>query len=67
MMASMRTVSTIDESFARLHVAGWSVGDVQIRTAAGDVYWLVDGVNGESRIGIPNEHLDEDVGDEKVE
>jgi hypothetical protein len=31
---------SIDQSFARLHRAGWSVGDVRIVTAEGAA-WLV--------------------------
>jgi hypothetical protein len=38
-----------DESFALLHVAGWSVGDVLFLTADGAV-WLVTGTNGENKI-----------------
>jgi hypothetical protein len=38
-----------DDSFARLHRAGWSVGDVCILTAAGPA-WLVTGGNGENVI-----------------
>jgi hypothetical protein len=36
---------TVDESFERLHKAGWSVGDAA--TPAG---WCVSGTNGENRI-----------------
>jgi hypothetical protein len=39
----------VDESFAQLHRAGWSAGDVRLLTAAGAV-WFVDGTNGENRI-----------------
>jgi hypothetical protein len=38
---------TVDQSFARLHAAGWNVGDVG--TASG---WLVTGTNGENRIQV---------------
>jgi hypothetical protein len=38
-----------DESFARLHKAGWSVGDVAVLTPAGK-RWLVTGTNGENAI-----------------
>jgi hypothetical protein len=41
--------TTSDESFAHLHRAGWSVGDVQVLTAGGPV-WLVIGANGENVI-----------------
>ena len=43
------TCPTVDESFARLHAAGWSVGDVRLLTAAGP-RWLVTATNGENRI-----------------
>jgi hypothetical protein len=36
----------VDESRARLHAAGWSVGDVG--TAGG---WFVSGTNGENAVG----------------
>jgi hypothetical protein len=43
----MRSASpAVDESFALLHAAGWSVGDVRVRTAAG-ARWLVTGTNGD--------------------
>jgi hypothetical protein len=35
-----------DESFALLHAAGWSVGDVPLLTAGG-LAWPVTGANGE--------------------
>jgi hypothetical protein len=38
-----------DESFARLHLTGWSVGKVAVHTPEG-VRWLVSGVNGENAI-----------------
>jgi hypothetical protein len=37
------TYDTVDESCARLHAAGWSVGDVG--TAGG---WFVSGTNGQN-------------------
>jgi hypothetical protein len=40
---------SVDESFARLHRAGWSVGEVRILTAAGPA-WLVTGSNGENAV-----------------
>ena len=40
---------TVDGSFARLHRAGWSVGDVRILTVEGPV-WLVSGTNGENAV-----------------
>ena len=45
-MASFRTV---DESFARLRRAGWSVGDVRLLTADGPA-WVVSGHNGENAV-----------------
>jgi hypothetical protein len=42
----MATFPSSDESFARLHAAGWSVGEVRL----GDGLWLVSGSNGENRI-----------------
>jgi hypothetical protein len=39
----------VDESFARLHRAGWSVGDVRLLTAAGPA-WLVSGASGANQI-----------------
>src|SRR5262249_36619661 len=41
----MASIPTPDESFARLHRAGWSVGDVRLLTAEGPA-WLVSGNNG---------------------
>ena len=38
---------TADEFSARLHAAGWSVGEVRLLTADGFV-WQVDGANGEN-------------------
>jgi hypothetical protein len=43
----MASFPTPDESFARLHRTGWSVGDVRILTAEGPA-WLVGGRNGEN-------------------
>jgi hypothetical protein len=42
-------VPTTDESFARLHRAGWSIGDAAFAGPAGTV-WLVTGTNGENLI-----------------
>ena len=44
-----RPFATADEPLARLHAAGWSVGDVRLLTAEG-ARWLVSGSNGENRI-----------------
>lgn len=41
----MTTYRHPDDSFARLHAAGWSIGDVA--TASG---WVVSGTNGENRV-----------------
>jgi hypothetical protein len=43
------TSLTPDESFARLHRGGWSVGDVRLLTAEGPRWW-VTGANGENVI-----------------
>ncbi len=40
-----RHFPSVDESFARLHRAGWSIGE-----AGGAVVWSVTGTNGENRI-----------------
>jgi hypothetical protein len=45
----MSTYPNVDESFARLRAAGWSVGEVRILTAEG-LAWLVCGSNGENLI-----------------
>jgi hypothetical protein len=39
----VRSYPTVDESFERLHRAGWSVGEVAAATA-----WIVSGRNGEN-------------------
>jgi hypothetical protein len=41
----MPTYPSVDESFARLHAAGWSVGDTGTATR-----WLVCGGNGENAV-----------------
>jgi hypothetical protein len=46
----MMTYPSSDESFTRLHRAGWSVGDVAGITRAGRKLWLVTGTNGENEI-----------------
>jgi hypothetical protein len=38
---------TAEECFARLHRAGWSVGDARLLTAGGPTWW-VSGTNGEN-------------------
>ena len=45
----MKAYPTVDESFTRLHAAGWSVGDVRILTAEGPAS-LVSGTNGENAV-----------------
>jgi hypothetical protein len=45
----MATCPSPDESLARLHKAGWSVGDACFLTARGMV-WKVTGASGETRI-----------------
>src|SRR5262245_56702138 len=40
---------TVDESFAQLHAAGWSVGDVRLLAPSGP-RWLVTGTNGENAL-----------------
>jgi hypothetical protein len=45
----MNALPGVDDSFARLHAAGWSVGDVRLLTAAGPA-WLVTGTNGENAV-----------------
>jgi hypothetical protein len=37
-----------DESYARLHRSGWSVGEAGFLTAEGRIVWLVSGTNGEN-------------------
>lgn len=39
------TYPPVDDSFARLYAAGWSIGDVGTSTG-----WLVTGINGENMI-----------------
>jgi hypothetical protein len=38
-----------DDSFARLHAAGWTVGHVAVHSTSGLV-WIVSGTNGENRV-----------------
>src|SRR5262249_47617216 len=45
--AAVSNSPPVDESFDRLHKAGWSVGEVA--TSAG---WLVTGTNGENRLEV---------------
>jgi hypothetical protein len=37
-----------DDSFARLHCSGWSVGEAAFLTSDGRIMWLVSGMNGEN-------------------
>ena len=39
-----------DEALARLHRAGWSIGDVAFHDGAGRLLWIVSGSNGENLI-----------------
>jgi hypothetical protein len=50
----MSAYHSSDESFARLHAAGWSVGDVRVLTGEGPV-WLVTGTNGENVLDARSE------------
>jgi hypothetical protein len=45
----MNVFPTSDDSFARLHAAGWSVGEVRL-LLVGALLWQVDGTNGENAI-----------------
>ena len=42
-------MATVDESSAKLHVAGWSVGETCFMADAG-MLWQVDGTNGGNRL-----------------
>lgn len=42
--------SELDRIVRRLHLAGWSVGDVAVRAADGSPAWLATGTNGENLI-----------------
>jgi hypothetical protein len=46
------TYPNSDDSFIRLHRAGWSVGDVAVLTPTGKL-WLVSGTNGENLVRAP--------------
>jgi hypothetical protein len=39
-----------DEALARLHCAGWSIGDVAAHDGAGGLAWIVWGSSGENLI-----------------
>ena len=47
-----------DDSFARLHAAGWTVGDVAVHGESG-LMWLVTRTNGENRIEARGASQDE--------
>jgi hypothetical protein len=47
-----------DESFSRLHAAGWTVGDVAVHGESGAV-WVVTGTNGENCIEARGASQDE--------
>jgi hypothetical protein len=38
------------DAVARLHRAGWSIGDVGFHDGAGGLFWIVSGSNGENLI-----------------
>jgi hypothetical protein len=46
----MKTYPCSDESFTRLHRAGWTVGEVAALTREGCKVWMVTGTNGENAI-----------------
>jgi hypothetical protein len=48
-----------DESFARLHRAGWSIGDAAFVLLPGELVWLVSGTNGESVVRARGRTRDE--------
>jgi hypothetical protein len=48
-MKRMAAYPSSDESFAMLHAAGWSVGDLLLLTGNGPA-WLVTDTNGENSI-----------------
>jgi hypothetical protein len=54
----MEKVAESDDSFARLHAAGWTVGDVAVHGESGLV-WLMPGTNGENRIEARGASQDE--------
>jgi hypothetical protein len=44
-------ITVADESFLRLHAAGWSIGDAAyVERGSGVLVWLVTGTNGENLI-----------------
>jgi hypothetical protein len=47
----MTRFPTPDESLARLHQAGWSVGETAFTTGSGQEVWLVTGTNGDAVLG----------------
>jgi hypothetical protein len=48
-----------DEALARLHRAGWSIGDTAFHDGAGGIAWLVSGSNGENLIRAEGASRDE--------
>ena len=54
----MTMTNRSDDSFARLHAAGWTVGDVAVHGESGLV-WIVTGCNGENRIEARGASQDE--------
>jgi hypothetical protein len=47
--------ATTDESYQRLHMAGWSIGSTAQHTTGNRVVWLVTGSNGENRLRAEGE------------
>jgi hypothetical protein len=45
----MRAADTIDACQARLHAAGWSIGDMAVRTSKG-MMWVVFAHRGDERV-----------------
>ena len=58
MAVTIGKTANSDESFARLHAAGWTVGDVAVHGETGLV-WVVSGANGENRIEARGASQDE--------
>jgi hypothetical protein len=47
-MGKSMSYPSSDETFARLHGSGWSVGEAGFLTSDGRIIWLVRGTNGEN-------------------
>jgi hypothetical protein len=48
-----------DEALARLHRAGWSIGDAAVAVEGGGLVWVVSGHNGENLIRAEGPTRDE--------